>query len=320
MKALQIRKGELQVQEVPPPIAAGEALVRVRLAGICNTDLEIVRGYAGFEGTLGHEFVGVVEESPDPSWVGDRVVGEINAGCGDCVRCQAGDPRHCDGRTVLGIVGRDGAFADLVRLPLANLVRVPEGVSDRQAVLTEPLAAAGEILNQTAVGPGHRVAVLGDGKLGQLIARVLATTGCRLLLVGKHPRKLALAERAGVEGRLVDDLAVSPAERFDLVVEATGSPVGLARALEWVRPRGVVVLKSTFHGPVTVDTSRLVVDEITLLGSRCGRFDQALALLAAGEVEVDSLLEAQYPLTEGVAAMAHAARPGVMKVLLEPAW
>lgn len=318
MQALQFQNGQVALREVTPPRADGEALIRVRLAGICNTDLEIVRGYAGFEGTLGHEFVGVVEESPDPDWLGQRVVGEINAGCGSCVECRAGDPRHCLGRSVLGIVGRDGAFADLLRLPVANLVRVPDEVPDDHAVLTEPLAAAGEILAQTEVGPRHRVAVLGDGKLGQLIARVLATTGCRLLLIGKHPAKLALAERVGIEVALGEDLTIRPAERFDLVVEATGSPAGLARALELVRPRGVLVLKSTFHGPVTIDTSRLVVDEITLLGSRCGRFDQALALLARRAVEVDSLIAARFPLCDGVAALAEAARPGVMKVLLQP--
>ena len=318
MQALQFQNGQVTLREVTPPRADGEALIRVRLAGICNTDLEIVRGYAGFEGTLGHEFVGVVEESPDPDWLGQRVVGEINAGCGSCVECRAGDPRHCLGRSVLGIVGRDGAFADLLRLPVANLVRVPDEVPDDHAVLTEPLAAAGEILAQTEVGPRHRVAVLGDGKLGQLIARVLATTGCRLLLIGKHPAKLALAERVGIEVALGEDLTIRPAERFDLVVEATGSPAGLARALELVRPRGVLVLKSTFHGPVTIDTSRLVVDEITLLGSRCGRFDQALALLARRAVEVDSLIAARFPLRDGVAALAEAARPGVMKVLLQP--
>lgn len=316
MKALRFEDGELRLAEAARPARAGEALVRVRLAGICNTDLEIVRGYAGFSGTLGHEFVGVVAESPDPAQVGRRVVGEINAGCGACAGCRAGDARHCAGRTVLGIRGRDGAFAEYLSLPPGNLRPVPDGVSDRRAVFAEPLAAACEILDQVAIGPGHRVGVVGDGKLGQLVARVLATTGCRLLLVGKHEEKLRLAARAGIATARLAEL--TPDRGCDFVVEASGAPGGLALALDLVRPRGTIVLKSTFHGPVAVETSRLVVDEISVIGSRCGRMGRALELLAAGEVEVESLIAREYPLAAGVAAMADAAAPGRLKVLLAP--
>ncbi len=314
MNALRFDQQQLQLAEIPPPQCADEALVRVTTAGICNTDLEIVRGYANFSGTLGHEFVGVVEASPDAAQIGCRVVGEINAGCGNCELCRAGDPRHCAERTVLGIVGRDGAFAEYLRLPAVNLLRVPDAVSDRQAVFTEPLAAACEILAQVTITPAQRVAVIGDGKLGQLIARVLATTHCELTLIGKHAEKLQLAAQAGI-GTLLRE-QVDTARQFDLVVEASGTAAGLQLALTLVKPRGAIILKSTFHGAVTFDTSRIVVDEISLIGSRCGRFDKALALLATGQVEVEPLIAAEYPLVEGVAAMQHAARAGTLKVLL----
>ncbi len=318
MKALQYRNGRLELGEVGRPSPGGrEALVRVTLAGICNTDLEIVRGYAGFEGTLGHEFVGVVEAGPDDGLTGRRVVGEINAGCGECDLCQAGDPRHCRRRTVLGIVGRDGAFAEYLRLPVENLLPVPDGVADRQAVFVEPLAAACEILDQVMIGAGTRVAVLGDGKLGQLIARVLRTTGCDLTLFGRHAEKLALAAPAGIRTALSSAWREVSGDGYEVVVEATGSPAGLEMALAMTRPCGALVLKSTFHGPVTIDTSRIVVDEIRLIGSRCGRFAHALDLLAAGAVDVTPLLSRQYRLADGVEAMAEAARPGVLKVLLE---
>lgn len=316
MKALQFVEGRLEVRDVALPESCGEALVRVTLAGVCNTDLEIVRGYAGFEGTLGHEFVGVVEDGPDRGLIGQRVVGEINAGCGECVLCLGGDPRHCLSRTVLGIVGRDGTFAEYLRLPVANLLPVPDVITDRQAVFTEPLAAACEILDQVAIGRTQRVAVLGDGKLGQLIARVLKTTGCDMVLIGKHREKLELAERAGIRTVLKDALDVLPEDRFDIVVEATGSPQGFEMALGLTRPRGVLVLKSTFHGGVTLDLSRLVVDEISLIGSRCGRFEQALELLASGAVDPEPLITGQLPLIEGVTAIAEAGKPGVMKILI----
>lgn len=314
MKALRFENQQLHLTDVVLPQHAGEALVRVTTAGICNTDLEIVRGYANFSGTLGHEFVGIVEDSPDASQIGTRVVGEINAGCGDCDLCRNGDARHCAKRTVLGIVGRDGAFAEYLSLPTVNLLTVPDFISDRQAVFTEPLAAACAILEQVTITPQHRVAVIGDGKLGQLIARVLATTGCELLLIGKHADKLQLAAEAGIA--TIELARLQPKHHFHFVVEASGAAAGLQLALEIVQPRGAIILKSTFHGAVQFDTSRIVVDEIRVIGSRCGRFADALALLAAGKVNVESLIAAEYELTEGVAAMQRAGQTGTLKVLL----
>jgi threonine dehydrogenase-like Zn-dependent dehydrogenase len=318
MRALRFENGGLRLADVDTPHRGGEALVRVTTAGVCNTDLEIVRGYADFRGTLGHEFVGVVEDSPDRSQIGRRVVGEINAGCGECELCDAGDARHCPNRTVLGIVGRDGAFAEYLTLPPRNLLAVPEAVSDRQAVFTEPLAAACEILDQVKIAPEHRVAVLGDGKLGQLIARVLATTGCELVLIGKHADKLRLASDEGLKTVELNRLEVDPARRFDFVVEASGAESGLNLALDLVRPRGTVILKSTFHGPARLDTSRIVVDEISVVGSRCGRFSRALELLERGAVNPEPLVAAEYSLADGLAAMQHAASAGTLKVLLKP--
>mgnify|MGYP001022094529 CR=1 FL=1 len=315
MKALRFNDQQVQLTDVPLPRIEGEAFVRVTTAGICNTDLEIVRGYANFNGTLGHEFVGVVEESPDASQIGCRVVGEINAGCGRCDLCRTGDARHCAQRTVLGIVGRDGAFAEFLSLPTVNLLKVPDSVSDRQAVFTEPLAAACEILDQVAITPQHRVAVIGDGKLGQLIARVLVTTGCNLLLIGKHAEKLNLAAAAGIA--TVERNQVEGARSFDFVVEASGAATGLELALQLVKPRGTIILKSTFHGAVTLDTSRIVVDEISIIGSRCGRFDKALALLAANQIQVEPLIAAVYPLAESLSAVHHAKQAGMLKVLLD---
>lgn len=316
MKALRFEQGAVKLADVAPPQARGEALVRVTLAGICNTDVEIMRGYANFSGTLGHEFVGVVEDSPAPEQIGQRVVGEINVGCGICAGCLTHDARHCERRTVLGIRGRDGAFAEFLSLPPENLLRVHDSVPDHAAVFTEPLAAACAILEQAPLAATHNVAVIGDGKLGQLIARVLATTGCQLILIGKHADKLELAAQAGIHTMALAELRPEP--RFDLVVEASGSAPGLALALDLVRPRGTIVLKSTFHGAVTLDTARLVVNEIKLLGSRCGRFAPALALLAEQRVNAEPLIAREFALTDGVAALQEAQRPGVLKVLLRP--
>jgi threonine dehydrogenase-like Zn-dependent dehydrogenase len=316
MKALRVEANELRVTDAAVPRRAGEALVRVVMAGICNTDVEIVRGYAGFSGTLGHEFVGVVEASPDATQIGRRVVGEINAGCGVCELCCAGDPRHCARRTVLGILQRDGAFAEYLSLPPRNLLLVPEAVSDRHAVFTEPLAAACEILDQVEIQAAHRAAVIGDGKLGQLIARVLATTGCALTLIGKHADKLRLAAEAGIETLELAELKPDAQAAFDFVIEASGAPSGLQLALDLVRPRGTIILKSTFHGAAQLDTWRIVVNEISVIGSRCGRFARALELLETGAVEVESLIADEYPLAEGVAAMTRAQSPGILKVIL----
>lgn len=302
--------------DLPEPAPApGEAVVAVRLAGICNTDLELLRGYYPYAGVPGHEFVGVVEASPDaPEWLGRRVVGEINAACGECRACRAGLRTHCERRTVLGIVGRDGACAERLTLPVANLHRLDDALADEAAVFAEPTAAALEVLEQVAIGPGMRVLVVGAGKLGQLVARVLATTGCLLTTLARHPRQRALVDAAGI--------ALAPGEpqagAYDVAVECTGNPEGLALARRALRPRGTLVLKSTYAGAVSLELSSIVVDELTLVGSRCGPFDKALALLGAGRLDPRDLIEARYPLAEALAAFEHAARPGALKVLLQP--
>jgi threonine dehydrogenase-like Zn-dependent dehydrogenase len=333
MKALRLEDDNLKLVDTAIPRLDGEALVRITMAGICSTDLEIARGYADFRGTLGHEFVGVVEESPDKSQIGRRVVGEINVGCGRCDLCRANDPRHCPNRTALGIRGRDGAFAEYLSLPPENLLIVPDNVTDRLAVFTEPLAAALEILAQVEILVTHRVAVIGDGKLGQLISRVIARTGCDLTLIGKHDAKLELAARAGVktakigaEGSIIcsDDFSRHVTAKvvttngpcFDFVIEASGTPGGLALALDLIRPRGAIILKSTFRGAAPLDTSRIVVNEISVIGSRCGRFETALRLLESDGVDLEPLISREYQLAAGVEAMVEAERPGTLKVLL----
>jgi threonine dehydrogenase-like Zn-dependent dehydrogenase len=297
----------------PPP---GECLIRVHVAGICNTDLELLRGYQAFGGVPGHEFVGTVVQAPGAErWEGRRVVGDINAACGTCATCRAGRPTHCPHRTTLGIQGRDGALAEYLVLPVANLYPVPEGLPDAVAVFAEPLAAACEILEQVHVRPTDRVVVLGDGKLGLLCAQVVALTGCDLLAVGHHREKLALLERRGIVTALEQEADVGDA---DVVIEATGHPDGYAAARRLVRARGTVVLKSTYHGAIDADLTGVVVDEVRLVGSRCGPFAPALRLLARGWVAVVPLVEARYPLAKGRAALEHAARPGALKVLVTP--
>ena len=296
----------------PPP---DEARIQTTLAGICNTDLEIVHGgYAGFRGILGHEFVGVVDRAEDPVLVGQRVVGEINVSCGACETCRAGRPSHCPHRTALGIRGRDGVLAGYVCLPVRNLHPVPEGIPDREAVFVEPLAAACEILEQIHVSPAQRVVVLGDGKLGLLVAQVLALTGCDLTVVGRHVEKLAILAARGIPTQI----GTEGLDRVDLVVECTGQAGGFETARRLVRPRGTLVLKSTYAGLVETDLSSLVVDEIHLLGSRCGPFPAALRLLDQKLVDVEPLIEAEYPLEAGLAAFAHARRRGTLKVLVRP--
>ena len=317
MQALRFVDNQLKLENVDRPHKEGEALVRVVKSGICNTDLEIARGYAGFSGTIGHEFVGLVESAPSrPELVGKRVVGEINAGCGRCALCRRGDPRHCPQRTVLGIHGRDGAHAEFLALPPENLLEVPAGVTDEQAVFAEPLAAAYGITEQLDLEPETRVAVIGDGKLGLLCAFALALVSPRLVLVGKHREKLALAEKRGIETVAAGDALPALARRFGAVVEASGSASGLAAALELAEPRGRLVLKSTFQGPTSLEMWRVVVDEISIVGSRCGRFAPALDLLAEGRVAVEDLISEEFPLGRGVAAMERAAARGVLKVLL----
>jgi threonine dehydrogenase-like Zn-dependent dehydrogenase len=317
MHALWLEERRLRMREdVPPPTPPpGEALVRVRLAGVCNTDLELVQGYYPYTGVPGHEFVGTVEDAPgSPEWTGRRVVGEINAVCGECGTCRAGRPTHCERRTVLGIVNRDGAFATHIVLPVANLHEVPEEVPDEIAVFTEPTAAALEIQEQVKIGPGDRVVVVGAGKLGHLVAQTLATTGCDLLVVGRSPRPLELLAARGVRTGTAADL---PERQADVAVECTGNPEGLEIARRAVRPRGTLVLKSTYHGRASVDLAPIVVDEITLVGSRCGPFAPALQLLARGAVDPRPLVDERYRLSDAVAAFEHAARPGTLKILVE---
>lgn len=317
MFALRVENRELSVREIQAPHNPNEALVRVLLSGICNTDLEIARGYAGFNGTIGHEFVGVVAESANRDLVGRRVVGEINAGCGQCALCRAGDSRHCPARTVLGIVGRDGAHAEFLQLPEVNLIPVPENIPDQQAVFTEPLSAACGILERASIAKTDRVAVIGDGKLGLLCAQVVALTGAGVVLVGKHPEKLQIVARRGMETSTPNE-AEKRKREFDVVVEASGAAPGFQLALELLRPKGRLVLKSTFQGSTEIAAARIVVDEISIIGSRCGRFQPALELLERQAVEVASLISEEYPLPDALNAMRQAAAQGILKVLLRP--
>ena len=311
MLALRVNKKHLSIRDIAKPDNADEVLVRVLLSGICNTDLEIARGYAGFNGTIGHEFVGIDEAT------GRRVVGEINAGCGKCELCSEGDPRHCANRTVLGIHGRDGAHAEFLQLPAVNLIAVPDNIPDEHAAFTEPLAAACGILERVPVTRDDRVAVIGDGKLGLLCAQVVALTGAQTLLIGKHDEKLRIAARRGIETTKPKD-AAKPTREFDVVVEASGAASGFNLALDLLRPKGRLVLKSTFHGTTEINAARVVVDEISIVGSRCGRFAPALDLLKRNAIDVDSLISEEYPLSKGVHAMKRARTKGVLKVLLRP--
>ncbi len=315
MKALWLENNQLQLRSdvpIPEPLP-GEALVRVVRAGICNTDLELLRGYYPYTGILGHVFVGVVEQGPK-ELVGVRVVGEINAVCGECRFCRSGQPTHCENRTVLGIVNRNGAFAEYLTLPIANLHPVPDNVPTDVATFTEPVAAALEIQQQVPVRPDDRVLVVGDGKLGQLVAQTLALTGCDLLVVGRHRNKLDYLAARGIKTGLAD---VVTDRAFDLSVECTGNPEGFASARRALRPRGTLVLKSTYAGHLTFDASSLVVDEITLIGSRCGPFPPALQVISQEQVDVKYLIQSHYPLDEAIAAFDRAQERGILKVLLE---
>ena len=309
-----------------PVLRPGEALIKVTLAGICNTDLEIVRGYMDFQGVPGHEFVGVVEELHESvplrtELIGKRVVGEINAAChrADCWYCMRDMPTHCPNRTTLGIVNRDGAFAAYLTLPVENLHIVPDNVSDEEAVFTEPLAANFEMLEQVHVRPTDRAVVLGDGKMGQLAAQVLALTGCDVTMVGKHTEKLALVEQRGITTRQLEDaqtFTLHGGERVDLVAECTGAAQGLALALRLVRPRGTVFLKSTVADRSTLHLAPIVIDEIRVQGSRCGPFAPALRALSQHTIDVRPLISAIYPLDEGLAAFKRAGEREVLKVLV----
>ena len=293
MRALRLENGRLDFVDAPVPSRAGECLVRVTMAGICGTDLEMMKGYAHFTGIIGHEFVGIVEAVSRPEdrhWTGQRVVGDINIGCGACASCRDGVKEHCETREVLGIHLRDGAFAEYLSLPASNLHPVPDAVSDTAAVFTEPVAAACRILEQMEIGPSRHIAVLGDGRMGLLIAQVLRTAGAAIVFFGKHEERLAIARGLGLDARSTPTAPLARADRFDVVVDATGSADGLQRALNCVRPRGTVVLKTTVHDAGTLATWPIVVEEVTLVGSRCGPFLPALDLLARGDVRVEPLV------------------------------
>lgn len=296
-----------------PSPAPGEALVRVTLAGICATDLEMTKGYMDFTGVPGHEFVGVIEEASDDRLEGKRVVGEINIGCGKCGYCKHKMENHCPSRKVLGIKGRDGAFAEYLTTPFKNLVPVPENIKDEEAVFTEPVAAAFEVLEQVKVNEYTRACVLGDGRLGQLVAQALATTDCSLLVIGRHEEKLALLKARGIPTRTsIEGLE----KELDLVVDCTGSPDGLSIALDLVRPTGTVILKTTVAQRPGADLNRVVIDEITLMGSRCGPFAPAVQALEERRVDVKGLVTKVFPIEQGLEAFEYAAQKGVLKVLV----
>lgn len=315
MKALWFDKKLEVFDGLPIPRTEGEALVKVVATGICNTDIEISRGYAGFSGIPGHEFVGIVAESQDRSLLGCRVVGEINAGCGSCKECLHNNSRHCLKRTVLGIVNRNGAFAEYLSLPVRNLLVIPDEISDEKAVFVEPLAAACAIAEQVDVS-ASKVAVIGDGKLGLLISLVLKPQSQSLTLIGKHRNKLDIASRYAIDVCL--DKEEKQKGSFDIIVEASGSSTGMALALELVRPRGKVVLKSTYAGALTLDASRVVVNEISIIGSRCGRFSDAIAMLRDSKVDPTPLISATFALSDAVEAFNFAQQRGVLKVIVKP--
>jgi alcohol dehydrogenase len=315
MKALY-SDGRLLLREVPAPQpGADEALIRTRVAGICGTDRQILKGYSGFRGILGHEFVGEVVACSQTRWVGRRVVGEINVACGRCDWCRRGLGRHCAARTVMGIVGRPGAFAEFVTLPIGNLHEIPVDVPDEEAVFVEPLAAASEILEQMPLARGTRVAVLGAGRLGLLVAQVLHHAGGDVTVIGRSEWKLRLARSWGLKAT---ELAGAEFARrsFAVVIEATGSPRSLQESLRLVEPRGTVVMKSTFQDPAQFDTADLVVNEITLLGSRCGNFETAIDLLRHKAIHVEEMISRVFPFSEGVEAFGYLESVSCLKVLL----
>ena len=326
MQALTWRNNHLAVEALPLPVLAeGEALVQVLTAGVCNTDLELIQGYMGYEGTLGHEFVGTVvglsEElvATQADWLGKRVCVDINAACTlatspeHCATC--GHPHHCPNRTVIGIVNHDGGFAHYVKAPLRNLYEVPASVSNDRAVFCEPLAAAFEIPEQLKLSPETKVIVLGDGKLGLLIAMTLRLFSNNVVLAGKHPEKLALVADLGIETVLSS--TYQPTALADVVVEVTGTASGLQQAIDWTKPRGTVVLKSTVAQGAALNLAPVVINELTILGSRCGPFDKALEALATQNLPVERLIQGRYPLAEGVQAITHAKTKGTLKILLD---
>jgi len=314
MKALWLENNRISLSDALQPHKPNEALIKIRKAGICSTDLELVKGYYPYTGILGHEFVGKVVEVEDASWIGQRVVGEINVVCNQCEQCLNGRSTHCENRTVLGIVNRDGTFAEFTTLPIANLHRVPDSVPDEMAVFTEPLAAALEIQQQIQIKPTDLVLLVGAGRLGQLIAQTLALTGCDLRVVARHAHQQSLLKAREI--RIISEEEIQP-WRWDVVVEATGSPSGFALARKAIRPRGTLVVKSTYKGEMSLNFSSIVVDEINIIGSRCGPFEPALRLMEARQVDPTVLIADEYKLDEALKAFERAAETGVLKVLIE---
>jgi len=314
MKAL-VFDGSLQLRHdsTLPVRAEGDALIKICMAGICQTDLEIIRGYMAFRGILGHEFVGMVVESADPSLIGKRVVGEINCVCGSCANCLSGMTHHCTGRTVLGIDGRDGAFAEYLVLPEKNLHLVPDTISNEEAVFVEPLAACYRILEQVCVQKEDNVLVLGDGRLGLLCAQVLKTARCRVTLIGKHRKKLSLAEGLGIKTGLI---YAATGELFDMAVDCTGSPEGLQRALHSVKPQGIIIVKTTTASSRDLDLNSLVINEIQLLGSRCGPFPPAINALEKKQIKVSPLISHIFAFNDALAGFDVAQQKGAIKILL----
>jgi threonine dehydrogenase-like Zn-dependent dehydrogenase len=318
MQSLWLENQKLEFKaDVPIPIPAeDEALIRVRLAGLCSTDLELVRGYYPFTGIPGHEFVGEVVSSPkDSSWVGKRVVGEINITCGICETCKSGLPRHCERRKKLGIHDWNGVFAEYVVLPLTNLHTVSDQIPDDIAVFTEPIAAAYEIIEQNPLNPEDRVLIIGAGRFGQLVAQVLRGTGCKLEVMARHPKQRELLKNQNIRTLIEQNLGD---KKYDVIIEATGTPDGFLWARKSVRPRGKIILKSTYLGDIQVNFSGIVVDEISIIGSRCGPFEPALQLLEVNRVDPRPLIEAIYSLEQGTIAFEHAAKPGALKVIIQP--
>jgi threonine dehydrogenase-like Zn-dependent dehydrogenase len=322
MLAVHLEAGRVELRaHALPRVPSGFARIRLLAAGICSTDLELQRGYYGFSGTPGHEFVGEVTEAADKKWIGARVAGEINLACGTCNWCKRGLGRHCPTRTVLGIVKHPGAFREFLTLPIRNLHRVPASIPTDHAVFIEPIAAACEILDQVKIPKGARVAVLGDGKLGLLVSQVLQARGAQVHLFGRHKNKMRLVEPAGVTTELVNKEMPPkklPLAAWPFVVDATGSSEGLRAAVSMCVPRGTVIMKSTVHGLVSIDTAPAIVNEITLVGSRCGRFEAAIPLLSSGKVHVGSMISEEFPLDRAPEAFVAAAKKGVLKVLLRP--
>lgn len=316
MKALCLDGTNLKLREDYPQPKSGEALVKVKLAGICGTDLEMIRGYASFTGVLGHEFVGVVADSQNKDLIGKRVVGEINVGCQKCDMCKKGLERHCSNRTVLGIYKRDGAFAEFLSLPEKNLHVLPDSIPDEQAVFVEPLAAAFEIQEQLNIKPDSKIAILGDGKLGQLIARVLKTSHQKVVCFGRHQNKLKLLEKIGIKTKA--EITDEDQYSFDVVIEATGSESGFSDTMKLVKPRGTVVLKSTMASKNKLDLNPAIVNEITFIGSRCGPFRPAINALVLGIIKVDDLVDQTFPIEKFQDAFEYSKNPETLKVLISP--